>query len=157
VRLQREAGLAIVDGVGCLRTTDKRGGPIFRVKTGRQKTGTPVNNPVTEELGRLLLKFKNGNPKHFSRRATLFPRMRPRSSRNYRKAFKKTGVEHTSHDLRPTYAATFSESGGEIRLLRKALGLSSITVKERYYADFTTKQQDMLDKAAEKTSAAMGD
>jgi integrase len=39
----------------------------------------------------------------------------------------------------------------------KALGHSSITVTEKYYAHFATKQQDMLDKAAEKALAAMGD
>jgi integrase len=49
------------------------------------------------------------------------------------------------------------EAGGDIRLLSKALGHSSITVTEKYYAHFTTKQQAMLDKAAENALAAMGD
>ena len=80
-----------------------------------------------------------------------------RPQKLYRKVFKKAGVEHTSHDLRHTYAATFLEAGGDIRLLSKALGHSSITVTEKYYAHFTTKQQDMLDKAAENAPAAMSD
>ena len=75
----------------------------------------------------------------------------------YRKVFKKAGVEHPSYDPRHTCAATFLEAGGDIRLLSKALGHSSITATEDYYAHFTTKQQDMLDKAAEKALAAMGD
>ena len=53
--------------------------------------------------------------------------------------------------------ADLSGAGGDIRLLSKALGHSSITATEKYYAHFTTKQQDMLDKAAENALAAMGD
>jgi integrase len=49
------------------------------------------------------------------------------------------------------------EAGGDIRLLSKALGHSSITVTEKYYTHFTKKQQDLLDKAAENALASMGD
>jgi integrase len=125
----------------------------YRVKTSRQKTGTSVNNPITEELGRLLLKVKNGNPKYFFASGDTLPEDAPSYFQKlYRKVFKKAGVEHTYHDLRHTCAATFLEAGGDIRLLSKALG-----VTEKFYAHFTTKQQDMLDQAAEKALAAMGD
>jgi integrase len=158
MRLQREAGLAIVDAVGLSKDELTKEAGRFRVKTSRQKTGTSVNNPITEELGRLLLKVKNGNPKYFFASGNTLPEDAPSYFQKlYRKVFKKAGVEHTSHDLRHTYAATFLESGGDIRWLSKGLGHSSITVTEKYYAHFTTKQQDMLDKAAEKALAAMGD
>jgi len=158
MRLQREAGLAIVDAVGLSKEELTKEAGRFRVKTSRQKTGTSVNNPSTEELGRLLLKVKNGNPKYFLASGRTLPEDAPSYFQKlYRKVFKKADVEHTSHDLRHTYAATFLESGGDIRLLSKALGHSSITVTEKYYAHFTTKQQDMLDKAAEKALAAMSD
>ena len=158
MRLQREAGLAIVDAVGLSKDELTKEGGRFRVKTSRQKTGTAVNNPITEELGQLLLKVKNGNPKYFFASGNTLPEDAPSYFQKlYRKVFKKAGVEHTSHDLRHTYAATFLETGGDIRLLSKALGHSSITVTEKYYAHFTKKQQDMLDKAAEDALAAMGD
>jgi integrase len=113
---------------------------------------------MTEELGRLLLKVKNGNPKYFFASGNTSPEDAPSYFQKlYRKVFKKAGVGHTSHDLRHTFAAAFLEAGGDIRLLSKALGHSSITVTEKYYAHSTTKQQDMLDKAAEKALAAMGD
>ena len=65
MRLQREAGLAIVDAVGSSKDELTKEAGRFRVKTSRQKTGTSVNNPITEELGQLLLKVKNSNPKYF--------------------------------------------------------------------------------------------
>ncbi len=158
MRLQREAGLAIVDAVGLSKDELTKQAGRFRVKTSRQKTGTAVNNPITEELGRLLLKVKNGNLKYFFASGNTLPEDAPSYFQKlYRKVFKKAAVEHTSHDLRHTYAAIFLEAGGDIRLLSKALGHSSITVTEKYYAHFTTKQQDMLDKAAENALAAMGD
>jgi type IV secretory pathway TrbL component len=49
------------------------------------------------------------------------------------------------------------EAGGDIRLLSKALGNSSITVTGKFYAHFTTKQQDLLEQAVEKALAALGD
>jgi len=150
--------LAIVDAVGLSKDKLSKEAGRFRVKTSRQKTGTSVNNPITEELGQLLLKVKNGNPKYFFAPGNTLPEDAPSYFQKlYRKVFKKAGVEHTSHDLRHTYAATFLEAGGDIRLLSKALGHSSITVTEKYYAHFTTKQQAMLDRAAENALAAMGD
>jgi hypothetical protein len=48
------------------------------------------------------------------------------------------------------------EAGGDIRLLSNALGNSSITATGKFYARFTTKQQDLLDQTAEKALAAFG-
>jgi integrase len=158
MRLQREAGLAIVDAVTLHKSELTKEAGRFRIKTNRQKTGTTVNVPITEKLGRLLLEVKNGNPEYFFASGNTLPEDAPSYFQKlYRKVFNKAGVEHTSHDLRHTYAATFLEAGGDIRLLSKALGHSSINVTEKYYAHFTRKQQDMLDKAAEKALAAMSD
>jgi hypothetical protein len=49
--LQREAGLAIVDAVRLSKDELTKEAGRFRVKTSRQKTGTSINNPITEELG----------------------------------------------------------------------------------------------------------
>ena len=104
------------------------------------------------------MEVKNGNPEYFFASGNTLPEDAPSYFQKlYRKVFKRAGVQHTSHDLRHTYAATFLEAGGDIRLLSKALGHSSITVTEKFYAHFTTKQQDMLDQAAEKALATMGD
>jgi len=158
MRLQREAGLAIVDAVTLHKNELTKEAGRFRIKTNRQKTGTSINVPITEELGRLLLEVKNGNPEYFFASGNTLPEDAPSYFQKlYRKVFKRAGVQHTSHDLRHTYAATFLEAGGDIRLLSKALGHSSITVTEKFYAHFTTKQQDMLDQAAGKALAAMGD
>jgi integrase len=56
---------------------------------------------MTEELGRLLLKVKNGNPKYFFASGNTLPEDAPLYFQKlYRKVFKKAGVGHTSHDLR---------------------------------------------------------
>jgi integrase len=121
MRLQREAGLAIVDAVGLSKDELTKEEGRFRVKTSRQKTGASVNNPITEELGQLLLKVKNGNPKYFFASGNTLPEDAPSYFQKlYRKVFKKAGVGHTSHDLRHTYAATFLEAGGDIRLLTES-------------------------------------
>ena len=156
MRLQREAGLAIVDAVTLHKTELVKEAAKYRIKTSRQKTGKAVNNPITEELGRILLTVKNGNPEYFFWSGHTLPEDAPSYFQKlYRKVFKQAGVEHTSHDLRHTYAATFLEAGGDIRLLSKALGHGSVTITERYYGHLTKKQQDMLDQAAEKALTAM--
>jgi integrase len=157
MRLQRESGLAIVDAVTLHKSELTKEAGRFRIKTNRQKTGTTVNVPITEELGRLLLEVKNGNPSYFFTSGNTLPEDAPSYFQKlYRKVFKRAGVEHSSHDFRHTYAATFLESGGDIRLLSEALGHSSIDVTKKFYAHFTGQQQKMLDQAAEKALAAMG-
>jgi len=166
MRLQKEAGLAIVDAVLLHKdelVRDKNGN--FRIKTARQKTGNNVDNKITEELGQMLLKVKNGNAEYFFWSGNTLPEDAPSYFQKlYRKvfekagpdrAFDKSGVKHTSHDFRHTYAAYFLEAGNSTEDLRKALGHDSIAITERYYSHFTGKRQEMLDVAQEKTLAEM--
>jgi len=165
MRLQREAGLAIVDAV-MLHTKELIEEKVrFRVKTARQKTDQSVNNVISEELGRMLPKVKNGNPEYFFWSGKTLPEDAPSYFQKlYRKVFEKagpdrsfdkSGVEHTSHDLRHAFAAYFLEAGNSTEELSKALGHGSIDITERYYSHFTGKRQKALDAANEKTLAAM--
>lgn len=76
--------------------------------------------------------------------------------RNCTAVFRRAGVLHTSSDLRHTYPASFLETGGDIRLLSKALGHLSITVTEKLYAHFTMKQEEMLDPTRQKDAGCDG-
>jgi integrase/recombinase XerD len=156
MQLQLQAGLAIVDAVMLHKDELTKEKGRFRVKTTRQKTDNAVNNVVSEELGRMLLKVKNGNPEYFFWSGDTLPEDAPSYFQKlYRKVFEKAGVEHTSHDFRHTFAAYFLEAGNSTEDLRKALGHGSIDITERYYSHFTGKRQGMLDAAIEKTLAAM--
>jgi integrase len=127
-----------------------------RIKTARQKTDNAVNNIITPELGKLLLKVKNGNPEYFFWSGDTLPEDAPSYFQKlYRKVFKKAGVEHTSHDFRHTFAAYFLEAGNSTEDLRAALGHGSIDITERYYSHFTGKRQAALDESIERTQAAM--
>jgi integrase/recombinase XerD len=165
MKLQREAGLAIVDAV-MLHTDElvqEKG--KFRIKTVRQKTDNKVNNVISGELGKLLLKVKNGNPEYFFWSGKTLPEDAPSYFQKlYRKVFKKagkdysfekSGVEHTSHDFRHTFAAYFLEAGNSTEDLSKALGHSDIKITQRYYSHFTGKRQESLDESVERTQAAM--
>ncbi len=163
MRLQLEAGLAIVDAVMLHKDELVREKGKVRIKTTRQKTDNRVNNIITEELGQMLLKVKNGNPEYFFWSGNTLPEDAPSYFQKlYRKVFTKVwedggkvGDPHTSHDLRHTFAAYFLEAGNSTEDLRKALGHGSIDITERYYSHFTGKRQGMLDVAIEKTLAAM--
>lgn len=144
MRLQRESGLAIVDAVTLHKSALIKEASRYRIRTQRQKTNTNVNVPITEDLGRALIAVKNGNPEYFFWSGDTLPEDAPSYFQKlYRKVFTLAGVHHSSHDLRHTYAATFLEAGGDIRLLSKALGHSSVTITEKFYAHFTKKQQEM--------------
>jgi len=128
-------------------------GPISRhyFRISRDPTQSAPSGPLR------FLEADHTDPESFVSGSTLPEDAPSYFQKLYRKVFKRAGVRHTSHDLRHTYAATFLEAGGDIRLLSKALGHSSITVTEKFYAHFTTKLQDKLDQAAEKALAALGD
>ena len=129
----------------------------YRVKTSRQKTGSKINVPITNDLGKFLLTVKNGNPEYFFWSGSTLPEDAPSYFQKlYRKVFKAAGVEHSSHDFRHTYAAYFLEARGDIRQLQKASGHSSVKVTERFYAHFTKEQQNLLDVDAERALARAG-
>lgn len=155
MRLQRESGLSLVDAVCLAKGELIKDGDKFRVVTERQKTGISVNVPITTELGQELLTVKNGNPLYFFWSGNTLPEDAPSYFQKlYRRVFKKAGMKHSSHDFRHSYAVSFLETGGDIRLLSKALGHSSIDITEKFYAKFSPKQQELLDVAAEKALQA---
>ena len=55
----------------------------------------------------------------------------------YRHIFNAAGIEGSSHMLRHTFS---------VELLKAALGNSSVTITERYYAKWNKAQQDILDE-----------
>lgn len=150
MQLQRWSGLSLVDAV-CLSTEELvcegRGkNQTFRVRVERRKTGAHVNNVIPAQLGRELLKMKNGNPNFIfiSGEAT------PKSAASifdklYRTVFKAAGVPGHSHQFRHTFSVELLKAGVDIRKVSKALGHSSVTITERYYAKWNRAQQDILD------------
>jgi integrase len=65
--------------------------------------------------------------------------------KRYRKVFKLAGIEGTSHMFRHTFSVELLKAGVDIRKVSKALGHSSVTITERYYAKWNKAQQDILD------------
>lgn len=149
MQLQRWSGLSLVDTVCLSKDELLQEGRTFRVKTERSKTGAHVNNVIPAWLGKELLAAKNGNPEYFfiSGEATpkgavsVFDKM-------YRTVFEAAGIKkprQLSHTLRHTFAVELLKAGVDIRKVSKALGHSSVTITERYYAKWNKAQQDILD------------
>jgi site-specific recombinase XerD len=146
MQLQRWSGLSLVDAVCLSRDELLREGNSFRVRMKRRKTGVPINNVIPAWLGKELLKLENSNRQFFfiSGEAThegavsTFHKM-------YARVFKAAGVEGTSHMFRHTFSVELLKAGVDIRKVSKALGHSSVTITERYYAKWNKAQQDILD------------
>jgi integrase len=100
-------------------------------------------------VGRELLKVKNGNPNYFFISGEYTPKGAVSTfDKQYRKAFVKAGIKvdgQLSHTLRHTFAVELLKAGVDIRKVSKALGHSSVTITERYYAKWNKAQQDILD------------
>ena len=105
MQLQRCSGLSLVDAVCLSKDELKRERDGFRVITDRQKTGTLINNVIPSWLGESLLTIKNGNPVYFLWSGTTTPEDAPSYFQKlYRKVFKASGIEGSSHDFRHTFA-----------------------------------------------------
>jgi integrase/recombinase XerD len=146
MQLQRWSGLSLVDAV-CLSTDElEQDGKTFRVRTQRRKTGVHINNVIPAWLGKELLKVKNGNRSYFfitgeattKGAVSTFDKM-------YRHVFNAADIEGTSHMFRHTFSVELLKAGVDIRKVSKALGHSSVTITERYYAKWNKAQQDILD------------
>ena len=152
VKLQRWSGLSLVDAV-CLGTDELvKIGDKFRVDTNRRKTGSKVSNVIPAEIGRELLKAKNGNTQFFFWTGESTPKSAAGVfDKLYRKVFEKAGIINGgSHRLRHLFAVSLLERGVDIRLVSKALGHKSLAVTERYYAKWSSKQQENLAQALTK-------
>lgn len=146
MQLQRWSGLSLVDAVCLSKDELQRGGKVFRVRTQRRKTGAHINNVIPSWLGKELLKVKNGNPTYFfiSGEATTKGAVST-VDKMYRQVFEKAGVKGTSHMFRHTFSVELLKAGVDIRKVSRALGHSSVTITERYYAKWNKAQQDILD------------
>jgi integrase len=148
MQLQRWSGLSLVDAVCLSKDELKQAGDVFRVELDRQKTGIHINNVIPAWLGEELMTVKNGNPKFFFWSGTTTPEDAPSYFQKlYRKVFKASGVEGSSHDFRHTFAIELLTAGVDIRAVSKALGHSSVTITEKYYSRWCPSQQVVLDDA----------
>jgi integrase/recombinase XerD len=146
MQLQRWSGLSLVDAVCLGKDELTKDGKTFRVRTQRRKTGTHINNVIPAWLGRELLKVKNGNQSYFFVSGDATPKGAVSTfDKMYRKVFEAAGIEGTSHMFRHTFSVELLKAGVDIRKVSKALGHSSVTITERYYAKWNKAQQDILD------------
>jgi integrase/recombinase XerD len=146
MQLQRWSGLSLVDAVWLSKDELQMEGGVFRVRTKRRKTGVAVNNVIPSWLGKELLKVKNGNPRFIFVTGEATPKgAKSAVEKMYRKVFTKAGVAGTSHMFRHTFSVELLKAGVDIRKVSKALGHSSVTITERYYAKWNKAQQDILD------------
>lgn len=146
MELQRWSGLSLVDAVCLSKDELQQAGKIFRVRTKRRKTGAHINNVIPEWLGKELLRVKNGNPTYFFISGEATPKGAVSTiDKMYRHVFETAGIEGTSHMFRHTFSVELLKAGVDIRKVSKALGHSSVTITERYYAKWNKAQQDILD------------
>lgn len=146
MQLQRWSGLSLVDAVCLSKDELQQSGKTFRIRTKRRKTGTHINNVIPTWLGKELLKVKNGNPTYFfiSGEATTKGAVST-IDKMYRQVFEKAGIDGTSHMFRHTFSVELLKAGVDIRKVSRALGHSSVTITEKYYAKWNKAQQDILD------------
>ncbi len=97
-------------------------------------------------LGKELLRVKNGNPTYFFITGEATPKGAVSTiDKMYRRVFEKAGIDGTSHMFRHTFSVELLKAGVDIRKVSRALGHSSVTITERYYAKWNKAQQDILD------------
>jgi integrase/recombinase XerD len=146
MQLQRWSGLSLVDAVCLSKDELQQDGKLFRVRTQRRKTGAHINNVIPAWLGKELLRVKNGNPTYFFVTGEATPKGAVSTiDKMYRRVFKTAGIEGTSHMFRHTFSVELLKAGVDIRKVSRALGHSSVTITERYYAKWNKAQQDILD------------
>jgi len=146
MQLQRWSGLSLVDAVCLSKDELIQDRKTFRVRTKRRKTGVAINNVIPTWLGRELLKAKNGNPTFFFISGEATPKGAVSTfDKMYRIVFKAAGIDGTSHMFRHTFSVELLKAGVDIRKVSKALGHSSVTITEKYYAKWNKAQQDILD------------
>ena len=146
MQLQRWSGLSLVDAVCLSKDELQQSGKIFRVRTKRRKTGVHINNVIPSWLGKELLRVKNGNPTYFFISGEATPKGAVSTiDKMYRHVFETAGIKGTSHMFRHTFSVELLKAGVDIRKVSRALGHSSVTITERYYAKWNKAQQDILD------------
>ena len=140
-------GLSLVDAVCLSKDELIQAGKTFRVRTQRRKTGVHINNVIPAWLGKELLTVKNGNPQYIFMTGEATPKGAVSTfDKMYRQVFKAAGIAGRARMMfRHTFSVELLKAGVDIRKVSKALGHSSVTITERYYAKWNKAQQDILD------------
>jgi integrase/recombinase XerD len=153
IRLMRHSGLAIRDAVTLgaeeIQADDKKN--VYRVVTSRQKTGTHVSVPISDEVAKEILAVQglNGNPDYiFWNTGRGMPQTVVKKWHvDLRRAFDAAGLtECHPHQLRDTFAVSLLSKGVPMEEVSRLLGHESIKTTERHYAKWVPKRQDRLDQ-----------
>ena len=143
--LQRWSGLSLIDAVTLERNGLIRTGNNFRIDCNRRKTGTNVSVPIPTWLGKELLRVKNRNEKYFFTSGA--PHAISYVEKAYKRVFEVAGIVNGgSHRFRHSFAVAALEAGADIRTVSRALGHKSMAITERYYAQWSQKQQAKMEK-----------
>jgi integrase len=148
ILLMRHSGLAIHDAVTRERTELLQAANIYRVVTGREKTGTNVSVPIPAEVATEILSVTNGNPKYlFWNRGDGAPQTAVKKYHaDLRRLFDKAGMpDGHPHQLRDTFACDLLTKGVPLEEVSKLLGHKSIKTTEKHYAAWVQGRQDRAD------------
>lgn len=152
LQTMRYTGLAIIDTMTLRRDAlvlDTAKG-VYRVKTKRYKTGTPINNRVPTNVAEDLLKVEIGGTDYFfwSGNGNAQSATSNWGQRYIAPCFKAAGITSEgnmlSHRLRDTYAVNLLEKGVPMEEVARALG-NTIRICEKHYAKWSKGRQDRLD------------
>ena len=154
--LQRWSGLSLVDATCLSREELVRAGGKYCVDTSRRKTGTRVNVPIPDWLGRELSRYGDKNQRHFFWTGTSTPKsVTGTYDKLYRKVFQKARIaDGSSHRFRHRFAVALLEAGVDIRIVSRCLGHKNLATTEKFYAKWSTKQQSTLQAEVQKAWAA---
>lgn len=145
VLLLRYTGLRMQDAA-CLERSRVKNGKLFLYT---QKTGTPVNCPLPDEVVEALNAIESPNPDYFfwdgqSERETTVKSW----NRVFRKVFataKPPVVGGHPHRFRDTFAVSLLLSGVELAHVSILLGHTSVKITERHYAPWVKARQKQLE------------
>lgn len=116
------------------------------------KSGKSRIVPMTEATKKALLELKEFNFRDdyvFTHRDGRLPDLTHFSTRIFKKSIQRAQLKDIRfHDLRTSFASNFAESGGDIYLLSKLLGHSSVNMTTKHYAhlspEFLKKSKESL-------------
>ncbi len=154
--LQRWSGLSLVDAACLSRREVVRIRGSYCIDTRRRKTGTRVNVPVPDWLGREISQYRSDNEQYLFWTGASTPKsVAGVYDKLYRKVFQKAGIpDGSSHRFRHRFAVALLEAGVDIRIVSRCLGHKNLATTERFYAKWSTKQQSTLQAEVQKAWAA---